>query len=218
MARRGAEFEAILTHYYTGVEVDRVQDPGPIDVGIGWARSSAAVQGAFRIVDGRGRTVVGDALGTWRFGALGTGAVSIDPPKGWGLPLRIGVVDAPEQVAPGGVARMTVALSKPARVRTVSGAGESPLDVADAGKGKVEWFAPETPGRYTVRVEATVGDTTRRSEAVEIIVAAPSGEADPTSVDPEPEGGGGSDIYLVIGLLVVLIILVGKTLAGRIRG
>jgi stage II sporulation protein D len=220
MALQGASFEEILTHYYTDVAVDEYADPGPIEVGIDWARSTVSVSGAFRVVDAGGRTIVEEALGTWRFGTAGADVVSLDPPRGFGLPLEVGIVDAPRTVAPGGVAQVTVALSKPARLRTLAASGNSPALVADAGRQEVEWFAPEDPGRYRIRVEASVGEASRRTEAVEILVAAEPEERTVASRgrSEDTDGGNNNSIYFVIAVLVGLIILVAKVLAGRIRG
>ncbi len=97
LARAGASYGEVLAHYYSGVTIEDVPDPGPIEVGVDWGRRSVRVAGSFRIEDGRGRTLVRRALGTWGFEWAGTGAVSIDPPKGYGLPLRVGIVGAPQQ-------------------------------------------------------------------------------------------------------------------------
>ena len=222
LARRGASFAAILEHYYTGVEISEYEGPGRISVGLDWAESQVEVGGAFSIVDGRGRTIVNDALGEWSFTYSGVDAVGIDPPKGFGLPLRVGIVKAPETVSPGAVASVTVALSRPARVRaTIDGAGGSATPaVAEAGRHEVEWRAPDEPGTYQVRVEADSGTAARRSEVVEIAVR--EGERDEPraastpAAAPREESPNLTWIYgLALGL--VLIALVAKRLPSRIK-
>lgn len=52
-------------------------------------------------MDGRGRDVVTDALGTWTFKDGGSGSIAIDPPPGHGLPLRVGFVKVPKSVQAG---------------------------------------------------------------------------------------------------------------------
>ena len=188
LALRGANYVDILTHYYTGVEVGQVPDPGPLEVGLDWAESSVTVSGEFSIVDGRGKTLVKDALGTWDFDHAGTGAVSIDPPQGYGLPLQVGLVGAPEQVEVGEPAYLTVALSRPAKVRTMTSASTGYDDpgarVAAAGRRRIVWLAPLEPGVFDIRVEATAGGTRSRTEPVRIKVA----EAD------APHAAGGQEI------------------------
>ena len=221
MARRGDSYEEILDHYYTDVEIADYEGPGRISVGLDWAESRVEVSGAFKILDGRGRTILAEALGEWTFIYSGAGAVAIDPPRGFGLPLRVGIVRAPESVAPGAVTTVTVALSRPARVRaTTDGAAVTGrADVAEAGRHDVRWRAPEEPGSYSVRVEASDGRAERLSEVVEIAVREPSQDAGP--------GRGGSDtaplersedrswIYVLM-LVLALIALVVRWLAGRI--
>jgi len=91
--------------------------------------------------------------------------------------------------------------------------------VTEAGRHDVRWRAPEEPGSYSVRVEASDGRAERLSEVVEIAVREPSRDAGP--------GRGGSDtaplkrsedrtwIYVLV-LVLALIALVVKWLAGRI--
>jgi stage II sporulation protein D len=221
MARRGASFEEILKYYYTGVEVAEYEGPGRISVGLDWGESQIEVSGAFSIVDGRGRTIIEEALGEWTFIYSALDVVALDPPKGFGLPLRVGIVRAPETVAPGARARVTIALSRPARIRaTTDGtASKGQAAVAEAGRHEVEWQAPDEPGSYRVRVEATAGSASRRSEVVEIAVtelsrgrpAAPSGSA-----REQREGTPDRTWIYVLVLFVAVIALVGKWLTGRI--
>ena len=221
MARRGASFEEILKHYYTGVEVAAYERPGRISVGLDWAESRVDVSGAFTIVDGRGRTIVDEALGEWTFSHTGEGAVAIDPPKGFGLPLRVGIVAAPETVSPGAVTSVTVALSRPAKVRAVTdgAADDRRPSVAEAGRQEVEWQAPEEPGSYRVRVEAAAGQASRRSEVVEITVGETSPSASPPAAASErqaPERSPDRTLLYVLVLVLVLIALAGRWLKGRI--
>ena len=221
MARRGDSYEEILDHYYTGVEIADYEGPGRISVGLDWAESKVEVAGAFKIIDGRGRTILAEALGEWTFIYSGVGTVAIDPPRGFGLPLRVGIVRAPASVAPGTVATVTVALSGPARVRatTEGGADTGPADVAGAGRHDVRWRAPEEPGSYSVRVEASAGRAERLSEVVEIAVREPSqdpgsgrGESGSAPVERSEQR---TWIYVLV-LVLALIALLGKRLAGRI--
>jgi stage II sporulation protein D len=220
MALDGASYTDILEHYYTGVEVDQYSDPGPISVGVDWAESSATVTGAFEIVDGRGRTIVDEALGTWGFSSGGTGAVSVDPPEGFGLPLRIGVVRSPQRVEVGEAIEFTVALSKPARVRTVtSGPGryrDATARVHNAGRRKVRWRAPLDAGRYEVVIEARAGPRVRRSERLAVLVTE-SEQEEPAPPGDEPGRPGGNDQLLVVAIVLAVLSVGAVILAGRIR-
>jgi hypothetical protein len=172
------------------------------------------VRGAFEIVDGRGRTIAADALGTWRFAWAGSGVVKLAPPRGYRLPLQVGVVNAPDQVEGGKRVRLTVALSRAAIVR-VSTEGE-PEDeaterVIDGGRRSVTWLAPAEPGRYSVLVEASAGNAGRHSDAVDIVVV---DQEEPPERAAEDDPGGGS-IRLIVVLIGGLIGLAGVTLARR---
>ncbi len=175
LATRGATYLDILNHYYTGVQVGRHPDPGPLEVGLDWAEQTIAVTGEFDVVDARGDTLVKSALGRWRFDWAGSGVVSIDPPQGFGLPLRVGLVEAPEVVEVGEPAYLTVALSRPARVRTMTAAASGYDDpgakVAAAGRRRIVWLAPLEPGVFDVRVEATAAGRRSRTDPVTIEVA-----------------------------------------------
>lgn len=190
LALRGANYVDILRHYYTGVEVGRVPDPGRLEVGLDWAEPSVTVSGEFSVVDGRGKTLVKEALGTWDFDHAGAGAVTIDPPRGYGLPLQVGLVKAPRRVEVGEPAYLTVALSRPAKVRTLTSASSGYEDpgarVAAAGRRRIVWLAPLEPGTFDIQVEATAGGTRSRTEPVRIRVAQPPA---PDDVDRTAEGG-----------------------------
>lgn len=209
MARRGRSAEEILGHYYTGTTVGPVVDPGRLDVGIGWGLKRVRVSGDFRIVDGRGKTVVGNALGSWSFRRAGAGAVAIDPPKGFGLPLRIGVVDAPEAVEPGDVISVTIALSRPARV---SVAGESDPALLEAGRRRVQWRAPEVPGEHRVLVVADDGRSKRRA-AVSVDVREPPPVARQLPAAPSP--GRSQEPRPLLPALLALALLIAVALGFK---
>lgn len=209
MARRGEDFRAILRHYYTGVRIGRV-DPGrAISVGVDWGRSEVATWGSFRIQDGKGRIVVPEALGTWRFRPAGAGAVKIVPPEGHGLPLEVGVVDPPEVSAPRERVRLDIALSRPARVE-VTTRGQAPRDevIRDAGRRKVGWRAPREPGEYEVQVTARAGNRSRSERFVVSVEHPPSPSPSPAPADAAAEGQEGEDIkpYVAAGLLALLVV------------
>ena len=224
LALRGANYVDILTHYYTDVEVGRVTDPGPLEVGLDWAENAVTVSGEFSIVDGRGKTLVKDALGTWDFDHAGAGAVSIDPPQGYGLPLQVGLVGAPQQVEVGEPAYLTVALSRPAKVRTMTSASTGYDDpgarVAAAGRRRIVWLAPLEPGVFDIRVEATAGGTRSRTEPVRIKVAeadAPRGEVDASA---EGEGRTAEPArfpFLLLGTVGVAIVIGGYLFSRAAR-
>ena len=180
LAARGASYTDILAHYYTGTSVGNVDTGGPIEVGVSWGASTVSASGSFSIVDGRGRVLVRRALGTWTFSHGGTGAVAIDPPQGYGLPLEVGIVRAPKDVVVGEATYLTVALSRPAKVTTITarsptGYRDPGVSIKEAGRRRVVWLAPLEEGRYRVRVRARAGPTAKQSEAVEIVVREPDG-------------------------------------------
>jgi stage II sporulation protein D len=178
LAQRGASYVDILQHYYTEVEISPFDGPDAIEVGVAWGRPNVAVTGSFKLVDRRGRTLVRNALGRWRFEYGGEGVARIDPPAGFGLRLEVGIARAPTSIGLGGSAFITVALSRPAHVRT-STAG-SPTGYEDpgaklqaAGRQRIVWLAPLEPGTYQVQVLATAGGRTARSDPVRVEVKEP---------------------------------------------
>lgn len=215
MAQNGAGYVDILTHYYTGVSVGRYPDPGVIEVGVDQARSSVTASGSFRIVDGRGKTIVREALGTWNFEWGGTGAVSIQPPQGYGLPLEVGIVNAPKKVLVGEPTFLTVALSRPAKVsteteRSPTGYRDPGVEVKDAGRRKVVWLAPLEEGSYRVRVQARAGPSLERSEPVKILVTS----AKVRGSEPRTRAQGGqrpedrsTPPVLVIAIFAILVVV-----------
>ena len=219
LALRGASYRAILSHYYRGTRVEKVASPGRIDVGLAWGRSSATVSGAFRIEDGRGRTLVRDALGTWRFSARGS-AVVVDPPRGHGLPLEVGLVEAPATVAPGERVRLELALTRPARVRALAQGAPGEVVVRRAGTSTLAWRAPERPGTYEVRVEARAGAARRLSAPVAIVVAnpaSPRSRSDPAQVAAEPGLGLVAAASATVLAAAGTMLLWGRRSRSRIR-
>lgn len=227
MAQNGASYVDILTHYYTGVSVGDYPDPGVIEVGVDQARSSVTASGSFKIVDGRGKTIVQEALGTWNFEWGGTGAVSIQPPQGYGLPLEVGIVNAPKKVLVGEPAFLTVALSRPAKIstrteRSPTGYRDPGVEVKDAGRRKVVWLAPLEEGSYRVRVQARAGPSLERSEPVEIeVTSARVKGSDPPAEATDRRPGGdddGSPPVIALAIFAALVIFgVGALVTARSR-
>jgi SpoIID/LytB domain protein len=184
MALAGASAAEILGHYYTDVSLGRIDEPRALDVGIDWGRDSLEVTGALKIVDVSGDTVVGASVGRWSFRWNQAGSLSVTPPRGSDRPLSVRLLGSPGVVGVGEAARLTITLSRPARVTPITIDDESsdePGSVRDAGRGKVTWLAPHEPGRYSVHVEASTGSETRRSEPVQITV---------TGATPDEDGRG----------------------------
>lgn len=218
LAARGASYLEILQHYYTGVTVDAYPDPGPLEVGLDWGRSSVTVRGEFEVVDGLGRTLVKRALGDWTFRWNGQGVVAIDPPKGFGLPLRVGLVEAPKRVQVGETVFLTVALSRPAKVRTVTRAetayDDPGVKIARAGRRRIIWAAPLEEGDFKVHVEARSQAARVRTKPVTIeVFSRPRAGAASAPAPAEPAApetgrfplllvGAGAAILLIGGLLV----------------
>lgn len=224
LARQGASYTRILSHYYSGVTIEQLADPGRIEVGVDWAREAITATGSFRIVDGRGEVLVDDALGEWGFRWAGAGTVAIEPPRGFGLPLRVGIVDAPREVAVGESAFITIALSRPAEVRAVivapPGLQDPGTKVKSAGRQRIAWFAPTEPGRYEVRVRASTAAARRASDPVAILVREP----------PAPQAAGTEDrrvngepvsssppAWVVVGALALVVSLAIALFAGTIK-
>jgi SpoIID/LytB domain protein len=213
LARRGASYPEILGHYYTGVSLATHPTPRRIDVGVSTGNANVLVTGAFRIVGADGRTLVKEALGTWRFDHAGGGVVAIDPPPGFGLPLDIGVVKAPKSVRPGARVSIAYALSRPARVRAVTAGLDrpSPFVVSSAGRNRLSWRAPEEPGRYSIEVVARAGGKDRRdSTRIRVI---PEERPEPEiaeALEPlETPGSGLTWPWIVAGILVALALILG---------
>ena len=215
LAAQGATYTDILTHYYSGVSVGTVPEPSPFEVGVQSGASSVTASGSFEVVDGRGKTLVARALGTWTFRWAGSGAIAIEPPEGFGLPLEVGIVNAPKKVVVGEPAFFTVALSRPARVRTQTarsptGYEDPGVAIKDAGRRKVVWLAPLEEGNYRVRVQARAGPSLQVSEPIEIAVTSASvNDTQPREqpdASPRPEDDGPTPVLVVVilGALVAL--------------
>lgn len=197
MARAGASAAEILRHYYTGVEIGEVPSSGPIEVGVAWGSGEVVVTGDLKLVDGNDRTVVKNALGSWRFTPAG-GAIEVKPPRGFGLPLEVGIVEAPDEVVAGERTEITVALSRPARLKAYSGERSGRGRIFAAGERKVAWVAPDEPGDHQVEVAADDGGRTRK-DAVTISVLAEARET--ASVGPRSEN---EDKPVALGLAALL--------------
>lgn len=183
LARRGESYAEILTHYYTGVALDRVDTSEALDVGVAWGLGTVSATGSFDIFDGRGNKIVDGAVGTWRFRQTPSGAIRIAAPDGHRLKLAIGVVGAPESARPGEPVEVVAALSAPARVSI----GDQPPEVHDAGRVKLTVTAPEETGDHEIAVTATDGEQ-RRSDSFTLTVAAEEPDPEPVT---ETSGSGG---------------------------
>ena len=197
LALAGASAAEILGHYYTDVSLGTLDDRGTLDVGIDWGRDSLEVTGAFKIVDASGDTVVRASVGRWGFRWNAAGSLSVTPPRATDRPLEVRLLRSPEAVGVGEAALLTIALSRPARVTPVTIDDQSsnePGSVRDAGRARVTWLAPLSPGSYSVHVEASSGSETERSDPVEITVttstpdAGDQGAEVATEEEPDPPG------------------------------
>lgn len=219
LAQQGADAESILMHYYTGVTLGEIDTSLPIEVGVATAQSRVTVSGAFSIVDGEGTILVRDALGTWSFTNAG-GAVGIDPPRGYGLPLEVGIVRAPHRVEVGEPVFLTIALSRPAQVRaeTVGVQERNPrTHVKEAGKRRITWLAPLEAGRYRVRVRAATGAARRYSDTIPIVVREPQ-LAEPDPDRPERRRSTGGRGFVWWWLLAFLVALgIGSLAVSAVR-
>ncbi|HVF52921.1 MAG TPA: SpoIID/LytB domain-containing protein [Actinomycetota bacterium] len=175
LALRGVGHRDILEHYYTGIEIRHYDVPPTITVGLAWGLDRIVVDGGFSIVDVSGETVVEDALGTWAFELDDHGALRVDPPVGYGLPLRIALLVDDLEAIPGETLDVPFSLSKPARVTVVTDPGGSPTDplVFSAGGRTIEWTAPDVPGTYLVALNAQAARADRTTEELAIEVALP---------------------------------------------
>lgn len=220
LALQGAPYAEILGHYYTGVSLGRVRDPGALDVGVDWGRSSLSLTGALEVVDGSGRTLIDGSIGTWTVRYNGTGAMSVTPPAGTDRPLSIRLLRSPDEIGVGEAGWLTVALSRPAEVVPITAAGDAtesatpdPVEeagtVRNAGRGRVPWLAPLEPGSYEVHVEASSGSQTKRTDPVEIVVIE-SVEAEPRPSDSDAESAANDTEQPAApwGLLLIALVIV----------
>jgi stage II sporulation protein D len=219
LAMRGSSYMDILGHYYSGVSLETIPVRRSIKVGLDTGNRVVTASGEFRIVNGRNRVLVKRALGTWTFRWAGSGAVAVRPPRGFGLPLDVGIVRAPATAEVGDRVPITIALSRPARVQVVTGGteGEKPsTKVENAGRTRVVWRAPESPGVYAVRVHASTGGRARRSEPVEIEVRAPVD--DPFGpLDASEREDESTQWWLLVLALALVTFAVTAAVLGRIR-
>lgn len=223
LARRGHSYREILAHYYRDTSVGPVPNPR-ISVGAAWGLPIVRVEGAFSLMDARGRALVKEALGTWTFRWAGAGVLAVEPPRGFGLPLDVGIVDAPNRVEVGQTAHFTIALSRPARVETVTAAHrgvDARARVKDAGRRRLVWRAPSEPGRYEVRVRAEASGARRSSAPVEIDVMMPGAEVRgaPRRGDAGDGRSGGvpGSLVALAAALLVAIVVASAALNSRMR-
>ncbi|MDQ3957364.1 MAG: SpoIID/LytB domain-containing protein, partial [Actinomycetota bacterium] len=172
LASQGASYREILAHYYRGTTVGDAPAPRSISVGIAWGQTQVVATGEFDVLD-RDGVAIPDALGTWTFAPAGAGVVSVRPPKGHALPLRLVFVRAPKEVTPGARVSIEFALSKPARLGIE---GARPAAVRAPGRGRLDWRAPDEPGSYEVTVVASAGRESER-RSLEIGRSAPGRRA-----------------------------------------
>lgn len=208
MARAGADRATILEHYYTGAAVGPVVATGDLSVGVAYALDEVVVSGDFSI-ESEGEPVVEDALGTWRFTSAG-GATEIRPPQGFGLRLRVGVVEAPEKMEPGDTATIDFALSKPARVAIAGSEEDAPI--FDAGTQSLTFTAPMEPGTIELVLEAAAGPEKDSSEPVSIEVvplSSPTAQAAPA---PEPSPPNSYIQWVVLGLAAIVLLALVVTI------
>ena len=222
LGERGASYTQILQHYYSGVQIAPFEGPDAIEVGVAWGRPEVAVQGVFRLIDGRGRTLVRDAAGSWRFIYSDEGIATVDPPRGFGLPLQVGIAGSPERIGLGEAAYLSVALSRPAHVRTETtgsptGYEDPGAKVRRAGRRRVVWLAPLEPGTYEVVVVATAGGRSVRSDPVEVEVVEPPPSPQPGG-GPSDGGGPGTAFWVVLGAMLAAVVSGALIRAlGRLR-
>jgi stage II sporulation protein D len=170
MAERGFTYDDILTYYYRNTKVADFPYEGAIEVGVAWAQSSTSVSGAFSLIDGRGKILVPNAIGTWGFSYTGGDRVAITPgdtgrlpspvvklPSA-GRPIGVSILQAPALVAAGESVELHFRLQKAARVTTVTANGgplsDMTVQLQQEGKGRIAWLAPMEPGTYRVRIQA----------------------------------------------------------------
>ena len=212
MAERGASYSEILEHYYTGALLGSVPGDEPIEVGVATALPEARVTGGFTLVDGRGRTLVQDALGTWIFRPAASGAITIDPPRGFGVPLEVGIVERPRRVAPGEMRYVKVALSRPARLQLRDGVSRNaPALIKGAGVHRLLWIAPRRPGEYKLSIIASSGRAQERDSAAVVVTGSRSHRA--------ASDDASSSRWLLIAIAALAAVaVVGVTLraAGKI--
>ena len=187
--------------------------------------------GSFSLIDGKGNVLVQNALGTWGFQYTGGNTIAITPgdigpppdtfkPKKKlptvGTSINVKILEAPKTVLAGDSAPLTIDISKPAKVSTVT-SGSSKLadlniELEDKGRGRIAWVAPLEPGRYKVRVTATSGSGAGRSSPVEIQVKNNPGEVEPgpptEAAPPELDDAEEVSAPLVLSAGLLLLVVV----------
>jgi stage II sporulation protein D len=236
LAKLGRGYKDILRHYYTGVSVQRRRFGGPIAVGVATGLPSVSATGRFKIVNGNGKTVVANALGTWGFTSTGGSTVAVTPgeigPAGGQKPkkrvplsdgaLSVSILKAPATVPIGGSAFIQIDLSRQARVSTLTAAAgqfdDLNVELKGDGKSKVIWLAPLEPGKYSVRVQAESGPVIRKSKPITVRVtgakAAPG--AKPVGLPGSDSDDGSASMPLLIAALALLLVVGSVVLAGTI--
>ncbi len=228
MALLGATYTDILAHYYKNTTVAPFPYAGPIEVGVGWGRPSVTATGSFSIVDGTGKTLVKNALGTWGFRWTGGESVAIDPgqigpapdvfvpkvrvPTG-GAPIEVEILEAPKTIQSGAAASLTIQLSRPARVSTITSGSarfsDLNVELEDKGRGRISWVAPLEAGRYKVRVEAIADKAAGRSRPIEIVVRETTAKAGrrggPKSLRESEEARASTPLALSAFVLLLIV-------------
>ena len=213
LALEEAAAEDILRHYYSGAVLGEVASPGPLEVGVAWGRDHVEATGSFSLVDASGDALVDSAVGTWSLSWDGPGVVSVTAPAGIERPLKMRVVSAPEQIATGSPARIMLELSRPAEVVVTGGGRSFGPAIGAAGRDRLTWRAPATPGSYQVQVRADAGAGRRARAEITIDVV---GAENPPRASGDPSGSGAAAIVgAVLGL--ALIAIGGAAFAGTMR-
>lgn len=211
LARRGASYRDILTHYYTGVSIGRRETSRPIDVGVAWGRQRVTLGGRFDLVDDSGRVLARDAVGSWELRWSGSGAVAVIPSAGYRLALDVGVIALERSSSPGARVPLTFGLSKAAEVTVRLGDGTrlAGPDIFERGRHRIVLRAPRVPGRYRVVVEASAGGRSVASDPRRLAVA----DDDPPEVRPPPEQPLPTvQILLLAGALFVALTALAVTM------
>ncbi|MDQ3955911.1 MAG: SpoIID/LytB domain-containing protein [Actinomycetota bacterium] len=236
MAKLGFTYDDILTYYYRDTNVSDFPYKGGIEVGVAWAKSSTSVSGAFSIVDGRGKTIVPNAIGTWGFGFTGGDRVSFTPgdtgrlpssavklPSA-GAPIDVSILEAPESVAVGESINLLFSLDKSARVTTVTANGgplsDMSVQLQQEGKGRISWLAPLKPGTYRVRVQAISdsGSGISKPIVVKVRPLAAIKEEQAAPEKPAETAPAGVSTPLTLTALFLLLIVGSTTAAVTISG
>ena len=225
MAKLGFTFDDILTYYYRNTNVTDFPYKGAIEVGVAWAQSSASISGAFSIIDGRGKTIVPNAIGTWGFGFTGGDRVAITPGEtgrlpnpvakvpSTGKPIGVSILEAPASVAVGESIKLHFRLEKSARVTTVTANGgplsDMTVQLQQEGRGRIAWLAPMKPGTYRVRVQAVsdAGSGISKPVVVKVrpLAATEKKQAAPREAAPSTPTGASKPLLLTALFLLLVV-------------